>query len=86
MIIVRFELHSAITGKVTELARMEITNKGDEPNPRIGNYDVRTLRGRSKDDLDHRITNRTGQVLGHRRLDKHVWFLVGAALKAMGYA
>ena len=85
MLIVRVELHSAITGKVTELARMLITNKGDEPNPRIGNYTIRTLKGRSKTDLDKGTVQRSGEVLRHRRLDLHLWVLVAKALRAVGY-
>jgi hypothetical protein len=86
MIVVKVELHSAITHRVTELARMVIANKGDEPNPKIGNYDVTTIRGRSTEALDEMTSQRKGEVLGHRRLDEHVWFLVGKALKAVKYA
>ena len=85
MIVVKVELHSAITGIVSELARMVIANKGDTSNPKVGNYTVETMRGRSTAALDEMITNRKGEVLGHRRLDKHLWFLVGAALKNIGY-
>lgn len=86
MIVVRVELHSAVTHQVTELARMTISNKGDEPNSRIGNYEVRTIRGQSKKQLDRMTLSRTGEVLRHPRLAEHVWFLVGKALKAIKYA
>lgn len=38
MIIVRVELHSAITGRVTELARMGIINDGTSEINAKGNY------------------------------------------------
>lgn len=88
MIIVRVELLSAINGRTTELARMHICNDGQASvqNPRLGDYTVATLRGRDKDTLDKRVTQRSGRVTGHRRLDLHVWVLVAKALKAVGYA
>lgn len=89
MLIVRVELLSAITGKTTELARMHICNDGQGDNPRLSDYDVHTLRGRSGEDLDQSWRNKTytrqGKVRKHRRLDLHVWHLVGKALTAMGY-
>lgn len=84
MIIVRFELHSAITGEVTELARMRITNRADGTTS-IGNYDVCTFRGRNAAALDAGVVQRKGEVLGHPRLAEHVWHLVAKALKNMGY-
>lgn len=87
MIVVRVELLSAITGKTTELARMHIANNGGDA--KLGDYLVNTLRGRSKEDLDAAWRNksytRQGQVLKHRRLDLHVWHLVGKALQNLGY-
>lgn len=85
MIIVRVELHSAVTGKTTELARMEIRNSGYSNDPNIGDYSVRTLRGRSKEDLDRRTPQRSGHVYDYPRLAVHVWNLVARALKEMGY-
>lgn len=84
MIVVRVELHSAITGKATELARMHIANLGGDA--QRGNYDVRTLRGRDHAALDRTIVQRRGKVLGHARLALHVWHLVARALIAVGYA
>lgn len=83
MIIVRVELHSAITGKVTELARAHICNTGGTET--AGDYDVRTLTGRSASALDQGLVNRKGKVFGHARLKLHVWHLVAKALAAMGY-
>lgn len=39
MIVVRIELHSEITGKVSELGRLHISNDGEGTDER-GNYDV----------------------------------------------
>lgn len=86
MIVVRVELHSAITGEKTELARMLIDNIGGTA--QLGNYRARTLRGRSEDALDHAMVapaQREGKVLGHPRLREHVWNLVAKSLKSMGY-
>ena len=86
MIVVRVELHSAITGKVTELARMVIYNLGDHPaSPRRGNYGVTTFRGRTKEDLDKKISSRKGVIDNYPRLSLHVWHLVERALQSVGY-
>ena len=87
MIIVRVELWSAVTGEVSELARMTIDNIGGTSN--LGDYRTRTLRGRSFEALQKAmLTNgiqREGQVLGHPRLREHVWNLVAKALTGLGY-
>lgn len=87
MIVIRVELWSAVTGQRTEIARAMIDNVGGTE--RIGNYAARTYRGRNERDLDRAMraetVTRTGRVDGHRRLDLHVWHLVGKALAAMGY-
>ncbi len=84
MIVIRVELHSAITRQVTELARMHICNTGTGTN-RLRDYVVKTLRGRSTPDLDKGTAQREGEVKAWPALDKHVWNLVAAALKTMGY-
>lgn len=84
MIVVRIELHSAITRKVTEIGRMTIANTGGT-NER-GDYRVTTLRGRSREQLDRGQTTRTGAVTDYPRKAIHVWHLVARALVAMGYA
>lgn len=83
MIIVRVELHSAISGEVSELARAVIDNVGGTTT--IGNYRVRTLKGRSTCDLDKFVVQRAGSVTGHARLREHIWNLVAKALTATGY-
>lgn len=85
MIVVRVELHSAVTRKVTELARMYIANDGTHPNPRRGNYMCRTIRGRSKDQLDKGPAHRNGGVHDHPRLAQHIWNLVAKCLFSMQY-
>lgn len=84
MIVVRVELHSAITRKVTEIARMRIRNAGGTAD--IGNYSAETLRGRSREQLDRGECQRGGEVKAYPRLRIHVWHLVARALIAMRYA
>lgn len=84
MIVVRVELHSAITGRIQELARMHICNRGDGSNE-LRNYDVRTLRGRSREQLDKNVVQRTGGLEKFPSLRKHIWVLVLSALVTCGY-
>lgn len=83
MIIVRVELHSAITGEVTELARMHVCNEGGTAE--LGDYGVSVLRGRSKRALDKHVVQRSGKFGRYPRLKLHVWNLVLCALVAAGY-
>lgn len=83
MIVVRVELHSAITHKVTELARMHICNVGGTATK--GDYTVDVLRGRDKETLDRMTVQKRGAVRGHARLAEHVWNLVAKALVNTGY-
>lgn len=84
MIVVRVELHSAITRKVTEIARMHIRNRGGTEE--LGDYAVDTVRGRSREQLDRGACVRSAEVKGYPRLRIHVWHLVARALIAMKYA
>ena len=61
MIVVRVELHSAITGAVTELARMRICNDGTGTS-RIRHYTGVAFRGRSKEALDRSVPTHHGAV------------------------
>lgn len=83
MIVVRVELWSAITGDKTELARMHICNEGGTRT--VGHYGVATFVGRTKEALDRLTPSHVGKVVGHRRLDLHIWNLVRKALEATGY-
>lgn len=85
MLVVRVELHSALTGKITEIARAIIFNDGGSTNPCRGNYGVEILRGRDKAALDKRQVLKRGIVLNHARLDLHVWHLVAKALAYLSY-
>lgn len=84
MIIVKVELHSAITGKVTELARMEIANDGTGTRTRR-HYEARTLKGRDREALNRRTTQRETALKGWPSERVHVWNLVTALLVKMGY-
>lgn len=96
MIVVRFELWSAITGKRTELARMMIANRDVSEDGKKADYECFTYRGRSEKALHQSMTDhlargyksgitRKGKVLAHPRLAEHVWNLVAKALAGMGY-
>jgi hypothetical protein len=91
MIIVRVELHSAITGKVTELARMMIHNVGRAPHRPEGwwRYGVLVFRGRDRATLDRaealNVTTREAVVPEHASDRVHVWHLVSKALEKAGY-
>jgi hypothetical protein len=91
MLVIRVELHSAITGVTSEIARMIIANDGTGTTKR-GNYWGRTAKGVIKWDkmipaaimhdvrkMDH------AEVKGYPRASKHVWNLVSRMLSAMGY-
>ncbi len=84
MILVRVELHSAVTGKVTELARAEIVNDGTGSES-VGHYVATVMRGRSRNQLVRRHVLRSVAVRNWPRQRLHVWNLVAEALKAMGY-
>lgn len=88
MIVVRVELHSARTGKVSELARMHITNV--TPTERIvsprHDYRGETFHGRSTRKLNMRSIQRVGRVGNYPRERVHVWNLVTGMLAAMGYS
>lgn len=88
MIVIRVELHSAITGKVQELARATLCNTG-EGSHTVGHYVAATLRGRDRARLDvaqaRDQATRRGEVRDWPRLRLHVWNLVAEALSSMGY-
>jgi hypothetical protein len=84
MIVVRVELHSVITGKVTEIARAHIANIGGTKTS--GDYQITTFKGRRAQDLNRRVPVRSAVVMSYPRLSVHVWHLVARALIAMGYA
>lgn len=79
MIIVRVELHSARTGEVKEIGRMKISNDGTGTDA-LGSYYVSLLRRGTLDTVQ-----RDGRVENHHRKADSVWWLVGKALKAVGF-
>lgn len=87
MIVVRVELHSAITGRVTELARMHLANQivRTTENHHFGDYAVKTFIGRNAKSLDKLRVQREGVVDNYPRLRLHVWNLVTRALCGLGY-
>lgn len=84
MIIIRVELHSAITHKITELARMCIANDGTG-NHSLRNYNGFVYRGRDKKALDKVTIQRTARVENHPSERMHIWHLVAKMLKNLGY-
>lgn len=82
MIVVKVELHSAITGKITEIGRMLIANDGTGSH-RLGQYHVRLLKRGS--DPEKMNVSKTGYVLNHARLSRPVWDLVGRAINVLGF-
>lgn len=87
MIVIRVELHSAVTRKVTELARMHICNIGGTKSRR--DYSGQTFTGRDRDTLDRSVANgtvtRSGEVMNHKSEAQHVWNLVAKMLNNLGY-
>jgi hypothetical protein len=84
MIIVRVELWSSRNGARTELARMEICND-ETGTPTLRNYVGRTLRGRSTTQLNLRATQREAALEKWPSARLHVWYLVAAMLRNLGY-
>ncbi len=64
---------------------MEIANDGSHPKKTHGNYIARTLRGRGKQSLDRRTTQRHTGIKDFPREAEHIWNLVAKALTQMGY-
>lgn len=84
MLVVKIEMHSAITGKVSEIGRMNIGNVGGTKTR--GDYEVQVLRkqigGHWPDSWtsDSKKVARTGEVKNYPRLSYNVWRLVARAL------
>jgi hypothetical protein len=88
MIRVTVELISAIDpARNRTLAMMDIANNGQTTmlDPELGSYTGRTYRGRDRATLDEHKIQRTGVVRHWPRHAVHVWCLVAAMLKSMGY-
>lgn len=89
MIVVKVELHSAITGKVETLSSVVISNDG-KGSKKLGNYEVLQFR-KSVDPSDpkshwwKRKPVRKGRVKNHPRLSQPVLKLVSKALRSIGH-
>lgn len=83
MIVVRVELWSAVTGQVTELARMRIANESG--GGRLRDYSGVIFKGRSREALERGHTHRCGRVEAWPAEELHVWNLVAEMLAGMGY-
>lgn len=84
MLVIKIELHSAVTGQATELGHMTITNMGSVTHAtkgKRGDYYVQVLRRGSK----KRRVQRAGVVRSHPRMSKSVWNLVRKALEAVKF-
>lgn len=77
MLIVKVELHSAITHKITEIARLRIYNDVSGTKE-FGNYIVEGY------DEDQEFFGQR-KITGHPRLAAHVLNLVAKAIRALGH-
>lgn len=77
MILVRVELHSAQTGRVTELGRMKLCNQGGRFDDTRGNYSVEVMRRGTLD-----VVQRRGEVRDYPRKSYSIWRLVMLALQS----
>lgn len=84
MIIVRVELHSAVTGRITELARMRIHNDGTGT-ATFRNYVGVVFRGRDKQILDKETVQKISTLKNHPSERVHIWNLVAKILTNLGY-
>jgi hypothetical protein len=85
MLVVKVELHSAVTGEVTELGRAIIANEGTGT-PDHGNYNVSIGRkGQTGNIAIFSKPVRRGYVRQHARLSSSVWILVRKSLEAAGF-
>ncbi len=75
MIIVKIELHSAITGKMTEIGRLKIANDGTG-SAQCGNYNVQKIGMHGRKLKKARVEN-------HARRSYTVWRLLRKALEAL---
>lgn len=90
MIVVRIELHSAVTGRVKEIGRMYIGLDQVHQDGKRGDYDVKVLRRRDQligalpllRDWNVAKVMRGGRVENYPRKSYNVWRLVARALKS----
>lgn len=75
MIVVKIELHSAVTGKVSEIGRMVLSNDGGGSRTR-GNYNIQVMRRGTTDKVQ-----KHGFIANYPRLAYSVWELIRRALE-----
>lgn len=83
MIVVKVELHSAITGQIKEIGRAYIWNVGGSPER--GDYEAAVCRKGSFDALAairHGKALRYGEVKDYPRRSYNVWRLVSRAIRS----
>lgn len=83
MLVLRLELHSAITGKITETGTTIIANDGTGTD-NLGNYTVRVGNKNDAGNIRKIYDNpqRMGSVKNYPRLSYNVWRLIVRALLA----
>lgn len=94
MLVIKVELHSAVTGEVTVIEQMVIYNNG-----RAGHYDhpyafdyVGHTNYKGPGTPTKALGAKTGEVSNYPQRDERtreftpVWFLIAKMLKAMGYS
>lgn len=85
MIVVRIELHSAVTGEISEIGRMYIANDGTGSRRR-GNYDALVMRrgAASPPTWAEKVARavRRSRVENYPRISLPIWELVRRALDA----
>ena len=81
MLVVRIELHSANTGRVTEIGKMLIGNDESAVVPGYGNYNVVLCRVGSHATSNKR--RRLGRVEGYPRETANIWDLISRAIASV---
>lgn len=80
MIVVKVELHSAITGKITTLGQAVIANDGKHGANSLGNYDMSVANKRTAQagDLQKTIEKaaRRGRITNFPRKSYSIWRMV----------
>lgn len=83
MLVIKVELHSAITGQTSEIANMVIANNGKGSHS-SGDYWGRVYK-KGTNYYNKPVVIKDGEVKNYPRLDKPVWNLVQLMLTNMGY-
>lgn len=79
MIVIKVELHSAVTGEISQLGQMIISND------RTGTDNSMNYNGRVMRKPKFLLTTKRGRVENHPRKTEVIWVLIARMLKSMGY-